>query len=421
MKYIFKADISADEFNSFVKTYSFAPITQTESWGKLKIDWEKRFCGIFDEDGKMCGGGALLIRNLAPMFKLAYCPRGPVFDLSNPEVFDVFMDGIRQFAKKNGIYSVKIDPPVPLKITPPEMEESEYFTPFDSEKDERAKNYIFSAGFSHKGFSLVLNDYIQPRFNMIVPLAKKDGISLNAAELKKHFKSSERKYMGAFVINRGMFFEEAELSDENTELFASIMKSTEERQGIFLRNKEYFKRLLTSFGEKAKLYFIKTDVDVYIKYLTDRMASESDDDKAKTSELLAEAEKVKAERGRIIPLSGSIVIMPPNETGVRMAEYLYAGSDLSSFCQFSAADVMLAEIMKSLASQNVQLLNLGGVEGTLDDGLYAFKSKFNPILAEYIGEFDLVINKFKYNIVEKNLPWAARLYRRFVSLIKKEK
>ena len=421
MKYIFKADISAEEFNDFVKTHSFAPITQTESWGGLKIDWEKRFCGIFDEGGRICGGAVLLIRNLAPMFRLAYCPRGPVFDLSNTEIFDAFMDGIRRFAKNNGIYSVKIDPPVPLKITPPEIAESEYFTPFDSERDEKSKNYIFSAGFSHKGFSLVLNDYIQPRFNMIVSLAKKDGTSLTATELKKHFRSSERKYMGAFVTNRGMFFEEAEITDENTELFASIMKSTEERQGIFLRNKEYFKRLLISFGEKAKLYFIKTDVDVYIKYLTERMASESDEEKAKTAELLTEAEKVKSERGRIIPLSGSIVIMPPNETGVRMAEYLYAGSDLSSFYQFSAADVMLAEIMKSLAVQNVQLLNLGGVEGSLDDGLYAFKSKFNPMLAEYIGEFDLVINKFKYNIVEKNLPWAARIYRRFVSLIKKEK
>ena len=62
-----------------------------------------------------------------------------------------------------------------------------------------------------------------------------DGNPLTAADLKKHFKSYERKYMGSFVTSRGMFFEEAELSDENIELFASIMKSTEERQSIFLR------------------------------------------------------------------------------------------------------------------------------------------------------------------------------------------
>ncbi len=421
MAYTFKTDISAEEYNSYVKTCSFAPITQTEAWGKLKIDWEKRYCGIFDSDGKMCGGAVLLIRKLAPMFKLAYCPRGPVFDLSDGEIFSAFMDGIRVFAKKNGIYSVKIDPPVPLKITAPEMDASEYFTPFLPEKDEAARNYIFSAGFSHKGFSLILNDYIQPRFNMIVPLAKQNGEFLSAADLKKHFKSCERKYMGTFVSSRGMFFEEAEVCDDNIDVFSSIMKSTEERKSIFLRNKEYFKRLLLSFGEKAKLYFIKSDLDVYVKYLSDRMSKESEEEKSKTSVLLDEAELVRQKYGKIVTLAGSIVVMPPNEVGVRMAEYLYAGSDLSILRQFQAADVMLAEIMKVLASEKCHLLNLGGVEGTLDDGLYAFKSKFNPILVEYIGEFDLVISKFKYNIVEKNLPWAARIYRRLVSLVKKEK
>ena len=420
MGYVFKANISADEFGSFVKKFSFSPITQTESWGKLKIDWEKCYCGIFSEDGQLCGAALLLIRSLAPTFKLAYCPRGPIFDFANKEIFDTFMSGIKAFAKKRGLYSVKIDPPVPLKITLPDLKEEEYFTPFNEERDNVVRDYIFSAGFSHKGFSMVLNDYIQPRFNMIVPLAKKDGTALTDAEFKKHFRSAERKYMGTFVTNRGMFFEEAEITDSNIDVFAAIMKSTGERQSIFLRNREYFKRLLLSFGENAKLFFIKTDITIYIKYLEDRMKKESDEDKLKTEELLSSAKKIKVEFGDIISLASSIVVMPPNNEGVRMAEYLYAGSDLSVLPQFSAADVMLAEIMKYCAKENCQLLNLGGVEGSLDDGLYAFKSKFNPILAEYIGEFDLVINKFKYNIVEKNLPWAARIYRRVVSMFKKE-
>ena len=209
------------------------------------------------------------------------------------------------FAKKNGIYSVKIDPPVPLKITPPELDESEYFTPFSKEISESVSDYIFNAGFSYKELSLVLNDYIQPRFNMIVPLAKKNGEKLSTADFKKHFKSSERKYMGAFSVNRGMFFEEAEITDENIDLFADIMKSTGERKSIFLRNREYFKRLLLSFGDSAKLFFEKTDIDIYIKYLNDRKAKETEDEKVKTEELLAAAEKVKMERGQVIPLSVS--------------------------------------------------------------------------------------------------------------------
>ena len=63
MGYNFKANISAEDFNSFVKDFSFAPITQTESWGKLKIDWEKCYCGVYSDDGKLCGAALLLIRS----------------------------------------------------------------------------------------------------------------------------------------------------------------------------------------------------------------------------------------------------------------------------------------------------------------------------------------------------------------------
>lgn len=39
---------------------------------------------------------------------------------------------------------------------------------------------------------------------------------------------------------------------------------------------------------------------------------------------------------------------------------------------------------------------MGGVEGTLDDGLSVFKSNYNPTVVEYVGEFDLPVNKTMY-------------------------
>lgn len=33
--------------------------------------------------------------------------------------------------------------------------------------------------------------------------------------------------------------------------------------------------------------------------------------------------------------------------------------------------------------------NMGGVEGSLDDGLTKFKDNFNPTINEFIGEFDI--------------------------------
>ena len=39
---------------------------------------------------------------------------------------------------------------------------------------------------------------------------------------------------------------------------------------------------------------------------------------------------------------------------------------------------------------------MGGVEGTLDDGLTKFKDNFAPTINEFIGEFDLPVNTLLY-------------------------
>lgn len=50
--------------------------------------------------------------------------------------------------------------------------------------------------------------------------------------------------------------------------------------------------------------------------------------------------------------------------------------------------------------------NLGGVEGSLNDGLTKFKSNFNPMFEEYIGEFNLAINPLLYKLA--NLAYTIR-------------
>jgi serine/alanine adding enzyme len=45
---------------------------------------------------------------------------------------------------------------------------------------------------------------------------------------------------------------------------------------------------------------------------------------------------------------------------------------------------------------------MGGLENTLSasDGLLKFKKHFNPRIEEYVGEFDLPVNHFLFNLSE---------------------
>ena len=45
--------------------------------------------------------------------------------------------------------------------------------------------------------------------------------------------------------------------------------------------------------------------------------------------------------------------------------------------------------------------NMGGVEGSLDDGLTKFKDNFNPTINEFIVGFDIPVYPFMYRLTQK--------------------
>jgi serine/alanine adding enzyme len=94
-----------------------------------------------------------------------------------------------------------------------------------------------------------------------------------------------------------------------------------------------------------------------------------------------------------------------------VAEYLYAGADLTVFPSFCATLCGLFYECERSVAKGCDYLNLGGLPGTFDDGLYDFKAPFNPIIVEYAGEFDLPVCGWKYAFMERWLPTLKRIYR----------
>lgn len=190
-----------------------------------------------------------------------------------------------------------------------------------------------------------------------------------------------------------------------------MIKQTEQRQNISLRGESYFRLLSQAFAGNASFMFVKTDVTVYIDGLKKRLAKEPENAE-KINQQIGEAEKIMAERGKIVPLAALLTVFPPNSEGPRIAEYLYAGSDLTVFSSFCATMCGVNEVCLESIKRGCHFLNLGGFAGTFDDGLYDFKRQFNPLCVEYAGEFDLVINAAKNSLMTKYLPQLKKLYKK---------
>lgn len=79
---------------------------------------------------------------------------------------------------------------------------------------------------------------------------------------------------------------------------------------------------------------------------------------------------------------------------------LYAGMD-ERFKKFMPQYKEYVENFKWAFDRRCLWSNMGGVEGSLDDGLTKFKDNFNPTINEFIGEFDIPVYPIMYRLTQK--------------------
>lgn len=401
MEYLFKNNIDINEYNQFIKMAPNLSFMQDPSWAIVKNNWKSFRPGLY-QDGKLVAVCLLLIRKLSNGIFMGYVPRGYVIDFSNLEMLKEFTTGIRMLAKNEKCYVVKIDPNFCFHetsiLTFEKNETTEIPITFSLHQEEYHKN-LKALKYRHKGYPTSISKTLQPRFHMMIPLVNQDLAPLTEEEVLKSFKKRIRSYLGKYHKNRGVFYEHT-TDKKKLDEFMDILSSTENRQGIHLRNKEYFEKIMDSYKEKAILFFGKLDLNVYLSFLENNNGKEEEIEEVKT---------LIQEGNDILTLSAALVIMPSNEIGIRVSEYLYAGNRLL-FNKLQLSIGLVYDICKYSIENHCTYCNLGGIDGNLKDHLSIYKSRFNSIVMEFAGEYDLPIRKSLYYPIDLFLPLLKKGY-----------
>lgn len=400
--YQFKTNIDENEYRAFLAENAYHSFMQLPEWAKVKDNWENELCGLFDGE-KQVGGALLLIRKL-PLGKcIIYSPHGFVIDYADTEKLKAFLAGLKKYAKSINAISVKFDPLVPNR----NIEGQETMIDFGNDFDLTIKN-LTDLGCIHHGFGKEMGDYFQPRFNMAIPLFNGNG-PIDKKALLKTFAKGARSYIGNYHKNRGVYFECTSSADSLPE-FVRLLSFTEQRQNIHLRNEEYFKKIMDAYGDRAKIYFAKINLPTYIDYL--QKSIDKGENAEKNQALMEEAQKVLAARGETVALSTGLVILPRKEEQIKIAEYLYAGADTSIFPNLSTPNGVVYVSACDALDLGCDYYNLGGIDGDLASPLAIFKKKFSPHIFEFVGEFDLAIDRAFYFGFEKLLPQAKKIIKK---------
>lgn len=403
MKYVFKDNIKKEDYDNFVKNFPSTTFMQTSSWSLVKTAWESSFVGMYDNEKLVCAA-MILKRKLFLNKKLFYIPRGFVIDYKDKKLLESFTENLRDYAKKNGGIDIKIDPFICFsedniqnirKNKGIEVRKS-----FIKDTKEIVSN-LEKVGFVHGGYKREVNAYIQPRYTMVISLKDKDENLYEKEALRRTFPKNTRNYIGTYQEERGVEFSYSKNKDD-VKYLISVLKETEKRQHISLRSENYFKNLMDSFPDNAVLFFAHVNIDKYIKFLEKDM-KEHENKKEFCLNQIEEAKKVKEKYGSR-PLAGAtIVMMPTCNNGIKTASFLYAGTNTNILPSLKITNGLMFYRLCYCLDNGCDYCDLGGVDGSLEDHLSTFKSKFNPNVLELVGEYDLVISKVWYGLFNLGL------------------
>ena len=380
--YRYQIGIPALEYDQFVKDHELGNVLQSSAWEEVKSDWQHEKFGAYRGD-KLLATASILIKTLPLGYRMFYIPRGPVLDYKDAELLNFVLQSIKSYARSKRAIFVIFDPSICLSQSSIKHEKIEY-----PENMAIIEN-LQRMGVRWSGKTDGMGDTIQPRIQ-----AKVYKENFTEDKLCKSTKQAIRS-----ARNKGVEIQIGR--DELLESFSFLMKKTEKRKDIHLRNEAYYKKLLDNFKDKAYITLATLDIAKRLRELEEQLAKnltleEAFTESTRTSKVEAqkkEKERLVEERDFLqrylneeksnIPLAATLSLEFGN-TSVN----LYAGMD-DAFKRYNAPILTWYETARYAFERGMVWQNLGGVENSLNGGLYHFKEKFNPTIEEYLGEFTM--------------------------------
>lgn len=320
------------EYENFISSHSGSHFLQSHLWSRQKPDWTWEGIITRNESGEINGAMSVLIRKAPYLpYSLMYAARGPVCDLQDKATLEKLTRGAVELSKKYRAFCLKLDPDV-------------------RGDDESFINIMRDLGYRHvdtgKNFS-----GIQPRFVFRLNISgkTKDEIFKEFhSKTRYNIRVSERK--GVEVLIKG---------EEALDDFSKIMLETGVRDGFMVRSREYFKRMLDSLGENARLYMAYC-------------------------------------HGTAV--AGTLAIRYGDKVW-----YLY-GASSNKHRNLMPNYLLQWRMIEWAVESGCGIYDFRGVSGDLSEdnplyGLYRFKKGFGGEFVEFAGEFDYIFNPAIY--------WAA--------------
>lgn len=392
--------LSKEEFNSFIRDAKNTSLYQTSEYGLTmsKQGYQELFVGLKHQEN-IIAAALILIKNRFG-FKYGYCPRGFIIDYNDYDLLEIWTKLLKRFLQDYRVVAIKLCPPIKT----------------DQENELIIINQLKKLGYYHFGY----NNYfeaLKPRFEAYINLDTSiDQLFFN---IKKEYRTKIRS-----AHNHGIIIHKGELED------LVILHNQTKRK--YIRDLKYYHELYQQFKSTASIdiFYAQFNTQDFLEktkeeyeqiekesdsinhqVLEEKMNSNSFIEKKMTidkklsflKEKLIEARKINNTFPNNINLASALIITHKEEA------YLLIDGLNEKFKTFNAKHLLIWKLIENYHSLGYKIFNLGGmvnpkIENNKFSGLNQFKLSFNAQKIEYLGDFELIINKSHYFIFSKTNP-----------------
>lgn len=389
--------IEQNVFDEFAKDHVLRNFYQTSAYGQLmsKNGYTALYIGAF-VNSKLVAASLILCKSIGPNIKYGYAPRGFLINYYDTNLLKEFTKKIKDYFFMKGFAFIKINPEITYNIV-----EYDTKTKIVNTKNKEIINTLKELGYDKLKDTLYFENML-PKYNPIIYLPKYDLNSIGNNVSKDMISYEQRgiKLVSADQNDINLAYEFVKKKTTNQikyyndlyEIFSK--KNMVDLLLVKLDYAEYTKFMQKEYNEKieinekinmefnenpnnSELYNKKMESDKVINDISKNIAIINNRMKEDTnSEVLGSAFVIKYENRINILISGQ----------------------KNDFNNIDVKTFIFYKIIEKYKKENFLYLDMNGITGDMTQtnpykDVNEFKLKFIPTTFEYIGEFDLIINK----------------------------
>ncbi len=397
-----------EQFNKFANNHRYRNYYQTSYYGNsmLKLGYKVHYFGFVDRTNSLIGATMIIYKEVFMSNKIAYAPRGILFDFSDSNRVKELAECLKNSLGKQGFMLLRMDPYIPISV----HSNDGNLINMNNQENIILEN-LATAKFEYKGKNLFFENE-KPRWEALV-LLNKDADTL-FDNFDKRTRNKIRK-----ATNIGIEVEKD--TTKNIKILYEFIKRKDKKPF------KYYETLINNFNDNVDVYYAKINTELFIinsrkmyenellnneqladsiqqydpndrerqNLLNKKMESDKLVSTYKNNMLLATELLKKHPNG--ITIGGALIIKYDN------AAYIITDGYNEKFSSLNASYLIKWKLITDYNSAGLKYLNMNAVVGEFTaknpySGLNEMKLGFNTVVTEYIGEFDLVLNNFTYNL-----------------------